>query len=88
MYGICSLTEPVLITAQDTLKYNAEINGNKLCTLTEAAGTGESDKFSTVARSSSTLALIGAEPLLRGLISTWILRSRSSSVIKQDTISV
>ena len=88
MYGIHSLTKPVLVTAQDSIHYNAEINGNKLCTLTEAAATGESDKFSTVARSSSTLALIGAEPLLSGLISTWILRSRSSSVIKQETNSV
>jgi hypothetical protein len=43
--------------------------------LTETIATGESDKFSTVARSSSTLALIGAEPLLNGLISTWILCS-------------
>jgi len=77
-----------LVTAQDSLKYNAEINGGgNLCALTEAAVTGESDKFSTVARSSSTLALIGAEPLLSGLISTWILRSRSSSVIKKDKIS-
>lgn len=55
--------------------------------LTETMATGESDKFSTVARSSSTLALIGAEPLLNGLISTWILCSRSSSAIKQYTIT-
>lgn len=56
-------------------------------TLTEAMATGESDKFSTVARSSSTLALIGAEPLLNGLISTWILCSRSSSAIKESTMT-
>ena len=39
---------------------------------------GDNDKFSTVARNSSTLADIGALPLLRGLISTRILRSCSS----------
>lgn len=39
------------------------------------------DKFSTVARNSSTLAEIGAEPLLNGFISTWSLCSRSSSGI-------
>lgn len=38
----------------------------------------DSDRFSTVARSSSTLAEIGADPLLSGLISTRILRSCSS----------
>jgi len=42
-------------------------------------GAGDNDKFSTVALSSSTLALIGAPPLLRGFISTRILRSLSSS---------
>ena len=31
MYGIHSLTEPILVTAQDTLKFNAEINGGKNC---------------------------------------------------------
>lgn len=47
--------------------------------LTERAPpSGDSDKFSTVALSSSTLADIGAEPLFSGLISTWIFRSRSS----------
>lgn len=38
----------------------------------------ESERFSTVARSSSTLAEIGADPLLSGLISTRIFRSCSS----------
>lgn len=44
----------------------------------ECWGIGDSDNEPIVARSSSTLALIGA-PLLSGLISMWILRSRSSS---------
>lgn len=44
----------------------------------KAPPSGDNDKFSTVARSSSTLAEIGADPLFNGLISTWILRSRSS----------
>lgn len=42
-------------------------------------GAGDKDKFSTVALSSSTLALMGAPPLLKGFISTRILRSLSSS---------
>ena len=42
---------------------------------------GDSERFSTVARSSSTLAEMGAAPLLSGLISTWIFfSSRSSSL--------
>lgn len=40
---------------------------------------GDIERFPTVARSSSTLALIGAAPLLRGLISTRIFLSLSSS---------
>lgn len=40
---------------------------------------GESDKFSTVARSSSTEADIGVDPFLSGFISTCIFRSLSSS---------
>lgn len=40
---------------------------------------GDKDIFSTVARSSSTEADMGAEPLFSGFISTWILRSLSSS---------
>lgn len=43
-----------------------------------APPSGDSDKFSTVARNSSTLAEIGADPLFNGFISTCILRSRSS----------
>lgn len=39
---------------------------------------GDRDKFSTVARNSSTLADIGADPLFKGFISTCIFRSRSS----------
>lgn len=38
--------------------------------ITDKAPIGESDKFSTVARNSSTDADIGAVPLLSGLIST------------------
>lgn len=47
---------------------------------TESAPIGESDKFSTVARSSSTEAEIGGCPLFSGLISTWIFLSISSSL--------
>lgn len=44
---------------------------NKRHFLTESAPpSGERDKFSTVALSSSTLADIGAEPLFNGFIST------------------
>lgn len=43
-----------------------------------APPSGESERFSTVARNSSTLAEIGAVPLFNGLISTWIFLSRSS----------
>lgn len=39
---------------------------------------GDKDKFSTVARNSSTDADIGADPLFNGFISTCIFRSRSS----------
>jgi len=42
---------------------------------------GNNDMFSTVALNSSTLALIGAEPLLNGFISTCNLFSFSSSII-------
>jgi hypothetical protein len=48
--------------------------------LTESAPMGDNDKFSTVARSSSTEAEIGAVPLFSGLISTWIFLSISSSL--------
>lgn len=44
----------------------------------KAPPSGDNDKFSTVARNSSTLADIGADPLFNGFISTCILRSRSS----------
>lgn len=44
----------------------------------KAPPSGDNDKFSTVARNSSTLAEIGADPLFNGFISTCILRSRSS----------
>jgi len=42
--------------------------------------TGDKVIFSTVLRSSSTLALRGAVPLLKGLISTCSRFSRSSSI--------
>ena len=48
--------------------------------ITDKTPIGESDKFSTVARSSSTDAEILSVPLLSGLISTWIFRSISSSL--------
>lgn len=41
---------------------------------------GNNDMFSTVALNSSTLALIGADPLVNGLISTCSLFSLSSSI--------
>lgn len=44
----------------------------------EAPPRGDKDKFPTVARNSSTLAEIGAEPFFNGLISTCIFLSRSS----------
>ena len=54
--------------------------GNKLKESEErTVGAGDNDRFSTVALSSSTLALIGAPPLLSGFISTRIFRSLSSS---------
>lgn len=53
-------------------------NNEKICKksiLTERIPIGDNEIFPTVALSSSTLADIGAEPLLRGLISTWIFLS-------------
>lgn len=55
--------------------FNEEAND-----LTDNAPSGDKDIFSTVARNSSTLADIGAVPLLSGFISTCILRSISSSL--------
>lgn len=57
----------------------------------KAPPSGDNDKFSTVARSSSTLAEIGADPLFNGLISTCILRplsSLSESLSESDSAEI
>lgn len=51
----------------------------KKCTFKVCVPMGNNDMFSTVALNSSTLALIGPEPLLNGFISTCSLFSFSSS---------
>lgn len=53
---------------------------SKKQTFTDKAPIGDSERFSTVARSSSTDAEMGAVPLLSGFISTRIFRSISSSL--------
>lgn len=52
----------------------------KMGFLTDKAPMGDNERFSTVARNSSTEAEMGAVPLLSGLISTWIFLSISSSL--------
>lgn len=53
---------------------------SKKANFTDKAPIGDKERFSTVARSSSTDAEMGAVPLFSGFISTWIFRSISSSL--------
>lgn len=61
-------------------KSSSEENEKSAVTFTDKAPMGDSESVSTVARSSSTDAEIGAVPLFSGFISTWIFRSISSSL--------
>jgi hypothetical protein len=69
-------------TTQSSKKSFHEVinDGKTIVQLTESAPIGDKERFSTVARSSSTDAEMGAVPLLSGLISTWIFLSISSSL--------
>lgn len=64
------------------LKAEKSFNVTKiiLAKFTDKAPMGDSERFSTVARSSSTDAEMGAVPLFSGLISTRIFFSISSSL--------
>lgn len=54
----------------DDKKSTLSTNCGMIKAFTDKAPIGESDKFSTVARNSSTDAEMGAVPLFSGLIST------------------
>lgn len=62
--------ETIFMKTQSRKKLQRNENAGSRLTFTERAPMGDKERFSTVARSSSTDAEMGAVPLLSGLIST------------------